>query len=144
MRILLKTLTEKSIIQYGKNEGLSVGDVLKKCKSDLIYTYFNYSNLTFTEEILEKLRIYPEDRISKPGRNPEKGKKYINRNIKISNKLTLEKHTNANPEDNAKLYSKYASSRRKHKAKASYKKLIETERKLFSKGSLQRINQGHR
>jgi hypothetical protein len=135
--ILLKKLTPKSIIPAGKNKGLTVQDVLNKSKIDLIYSYFNYSKITFTDEVLDQLRINLEDRIEKPGKNPEIGLKYINRNIGARATFLIDKE-NINSKTLAAVKKSYAKS----KFKARYKALIERERIQFSKSSLQRKNQG--
>ena len=92
--ILLKTLTEKSIIQDGKNKGIPVGELIIRKKTDLIYTYFHYANLTFTPDIIEKLKIKPEDIIAKPGKAPEKFEYYSKRNnfLAATNKVPNKKN----------------------------------------------------
>jgi hypothetical protein len=143
--ILLKKLTEKSVIQAGKNKGLTVGDLLQIKKIDLIYSYFNYGALTFTDEILDKLTIYPEDRIEKPGKNPEKFKKYADRNMYIASKIIASKIVNENtavkdPKAIAKIIRK---NKQKAEFKAKYKRLIKKEKISFSKEALMRKNHGH-
>jgi hypothetical protein len=108
MRILLKKMTLKSVIQNGKNKGLLVGEVMKKCKIDLIYTYFNYSNLTFTDDILDMLYIKQEDRIAKPGKDADKFAIYRNRNI---NSAILEKIKKVEDEEGRKM--RFATSKKK-------------------------------
>jgi hypothetical protein len=143
--ILLKKLTEKSVIQAGKNKGLTVGDVLQIRKIDLIYSYFNYDGLTFTDEILDKLKIYPEDRIQKPGKEPEKFKVYAERNIYIASKIIASKNINENTtiQDPKIIAGIVKKNRQKAAFRAKYKRLIETEKRSFSKARLQRKNHGY-
>jgi hypothetical protein len=136
-RILLKKLTRKSIIDGGKNKGLTVQDVLNKSKSHLIFSYFNYSNITYTDDILDELRIKPEDRIQKPGKDPKKHQEYIKRNVDA---VVLIKMQNEGKEFNMGEFVRRKKNILKAKAKAKYKSLIERERKQFSKGALQRRN----
>ncbi len=135
---LLRTLTRKSIIPAGKNQGLTVQDVLQKSKSDLIYSYFNYNRITFTADILDELRIDPADRLEKPGKNPEVGLKYINRNIGAHAAVLLGGGINLDSKNVSAVKKSFA----KGKFRAKYKALIERERIQFSKSSLQRKNQG--
>lgn len=139
MHILLRTLTRKSIIDGGKNKGLTVQEVLSKSKVDLIYSYFNYSNITFMDDILDELKIYPEDRIAKPGKDPEKFEKYKDRNLRMFVKMKLGVKT---IEETNGAYFAYKKNYTKAKFKARYKGLIERERKQFSKGAMQRRNHG--
>ena len=143
--ILLKKLTKKSVIQAGKNKGLTVGDLLQIRKIDLIYSYFNYGALTFTDEILDELHIYNEDRIQKPGKDPEKFKKYSDRNMAISSKYIAARNINENTkiQDPSKIANVVTNQRVKSNFRAKYKRLIEKEKRSFSKVSLQRKNQGH-
>jgi len=135
MKILLKTLTEKSIIEFGKNKDMSVADILIVRKIDLIYTYFNYSNLTFTNDILDKLKIDIDDRITKPGKNPDIFQKYLDRNIsKMIKFKSSQWHVNASK-------SEEVYNNRKFKAKLTGIKA--RERIYFSKNSLRWRNQGH-
>lgn len=70
--ILLRKLTEKSIINFGQFDGWTVGKILDMQKTGYLrWIYYNYEGLTFTDEILEKMRVNLEDRIKKPGKNPE-------------------------------------------------------------------------
>jgi hypothetical protein len=135
---LLRTLTRKSTIPAGKNQGLTVQEVLQKSKSDLIYSYFNYNRITFTDDILDELRINPADRIQKPGKDPEMGVKYINRNMGAHAAVLL----GGGVDLDSKTVSAVKKSFSKGKFKARYKALIERERIQFSKSSLQRKNQG--
>jgi len=132
--ILLRTLTKKSVIQQGKNKGLLVGEVLKKCKLDLIYAYFNYANLSFTEDILEELNIKAEDKIQKPGKSPEKFEFYADRNIYLvaKNKLRLQ-----GKDDSQIAVSGVKKCIKKSRMKAKEIRFLMAERHIFSKGAMQ-------
>ncbi len=141
--ILLKTLTRKSIIQGGKNKGLAVADLLRKKKTDLIYSYFNYDGITFTDDILDELNIYLEDRIKKPGKDPDKYSKYAERNIYAAAKFTIINKTGVK-EGLETIIPAVLKNKAKSKYRAKYKALIEREKKTFSKGSMMRKNHGHK
>jgi hypothetical protein len=139
--ILLRTLTEKSIIQNGKNKGFPVGDLLLRCKTDLIYSYFNYANITFTPEIIEKLKIRPEDIIKKPGKAPEKFEFYSTRNNYMVSVMKV-KSQDVKTEIEQPLMNWYYKRRRKAIFKGRFKGMIERERIIYSKANMQRRNHG--
>lgn len=143
-KILLTKLTKKSTIPAGKNAGLKVGDVLKIKKISLIYAYFHYSNITFTDDVLDELNIKAEDRIPKPSKCPEKFDFYLNRNLYYA---TGKVAGNIENDENIDFSSPKAMAIKrniiKSKKVAKYKGMIEREKRKYSKGSLQRKNQGH-
>jgi hypothetical protein len=70
--IRLRTLTEKSILGFGRHADLKVGDILKTFKFRYLrFVYYNCSMISFTDDILDKIYITPEYRIDKPGKNPD-------------------------------------------------------------------------
>jgi hypothetical protein len=142
-KILLKTLTEKSVISAGKNAGSTVAELIMRSKISLIYMYFHYGNITFTKAVLEQLNIREEDYIQKPGKDPEKFNYYQNRNLYVSTKSLIKTKSGNNKEPNKAGILAAMSTRSKGYFRSKYKALIERERKTFSKGALQRINQGH-
>lgn len=74
MILLLRTLTEKSTIGFSKLKNYTVDQALSMKKHHyLIDMYYNLGNISFSDDVLLKLNIYPEDRIEKPGKNPELG-----------------------------------------------------------------------
>lgn len=139
--ILLRTLTEKSIIQNGKNKGLPVGDLLNRCKTDLIYSYFHYANITFTPEIIAKLNLRPEDIIQKPGKAPEKFEFYSTRNNFLVSVHKV-RSQGVNSDIEKPLMNWYYKKRQKGIFKSKYKGLIEREKIMYSKSNMQRRNQG--
>lgn len=69
--VLLRTLTEKSILNFGKWEGYSIGQMIGlKHTMALRWIYYHYSKITFTPEVLEKIYIFYDDyKIEKPGKD---------------------------------------------------------------------------
>lgn len=69
---LLRTLTLKSVLKFGKDYDKTVNDLLAfKENSKLAWYYFNCSNISFTEDVLIEIGIGKEFRIEKPGKNKE-------------------------------------------------------------------------
>lgn len=137
--ILLRKLTEKSVIQQGKNQGLTVGEVMKKCKLDIIYAYFNYANLTFMDDILDSVRISPEDRIEKPGKAPEKYEFYKKRNL-FHSAIGVLGDKNADAGVIKAVSNKIAIAKRRAFRKAESARF----RFEFKKSKLQFKNHGHK
>ena len=138
--VLLRTLTKKSIIQGGKHQGLQVADLLLRSKISLIYSYFNYSGISFTSDVLDELYISQEDRIAKPGKDPEKFKKYEERNHYLAAKSQALKSYDLKG-INGGIVNIIKGKINKGKALAKYKGLIERERITYSKASLKARNQ---
>lgn len=65
--VLLRTLTRKSKFGFGKHADHTVQNVLDRKNKDYIsWVYYNSSNITFTDDILDELDIWEENRIKKP------------------------------------------------------------------------------
>jgi hypothetical protein len=74
--VLLRKLTNKSIMNFGKYFDLTVQQCLDtKKRKYLRWVYFNCSNITFTDELLDELLIPVWYRFDKPSKNIELGKK---------------------------------------------------------------------
>ena len=70
--VLLRKLTHKSVLWFGKHEGLRVQQLIDlQHQTYLRWVYYNCNGISFVEEILEKLKIAEDKRISKPGTCPE-------------------------------------------------------------------------
>lgn len=64
-RALYRILAEKSRLGFGKFSDCTVADILKIEQGEyLIWAYYNLSNISFKEDILEQLGV---TRITKPG-----------------------------------------------------------------------------
>ena len=69
----LRTLTEKSTLQFGKHSDVQIGQLLRLNETTYLrWVYFNFDMISFNELILDKIHIPIEFRILKPGKNPEK------------------------------------------------------------------------
>lgn len=114
MTILLRTLTQKSYLKFGKHADLRVGDLLSGHKKRYLrWVYFNMSMINFNDEVLEILDITEEYKIDKPGKK-EGGQEVINdlmdanmhwrtkeHGKKITRILVKKKKTGINRENNS-------------------------------------------
>lgn len=72
MTVILRKLTRKSVLGFGKHADLTVGGLLKADRySYLRWVYYNCSNITFMDNILDLISIPEEERITKPGKDVE-------------------------------------------------------------------------
>lgn len=68
MIALLRTLTRKSKLGFGKNKNYTVEDLLSRNKQiDLISAYYKLTSINFTDDILLQLKINEDEKIIKPG-----------------------------------------------------------------------------
>lgn len=75
--ILLRTMARKSKFDGGRHEGLSVQDLLNTERYiQLAFTYYNYTRISYQDDILEELNITKELRIEKPGKDMEMFKEW--------------------------------------------------------------------
>ena len=80
--IRLRKLSYKSIFDFGKHTHKSVGQVMELHKTYLTWIYYNCSNISFVDEILDDiLSVSGEQlqRIEKPGIKPELYDIFINK-----------------------------------------------------------------
>lgn len=123
---LLRKLSRKSKIGFGKYKELAVQEILRLgLKSYLIYLYYNVEGISFLDDILEELGIIGKDkdlRIPKPGKNPE-----------LDHELQAKKASNFGEKIKRDLKKRAIDKYDHFKAVDSLK---------FTKGNLQRINQG--
>ena len=70
--VLLRTLTRKSKLGFGKHKNITVQQFLDENKPlKLISPYYKLTTINFTEDILDELNISPEWRVDKPGSNED-------------------------------------------------------------------------
>lgn len=92
MIAILRTLTKKSKIGYGKNKDYTVQDLLDRRKHiDLIASYYKLTCINYTEDIFLELKIKEEERIVKPGVNLDVYKIVLDRYPKRFKNKELEK-----------------------------------------------------
>jgi len=128
----LRTLTEKSVLGFGKYAEMKVGEVLKvqAGPSYLIWVYFNCSMVSFCDDLLKYLKIDEDARIEKPGIDEEKYYQFIKEFTDIGKRGLI----------SDKIISDIRRKRLRAKGKA--RRVRDSIR--FSKKSMQRYNQGHR
>lgn len=109
--ILLRTLTGKSVLWFGKYNGVKVQQVIDlRSHTYLRWIYYNITGITFTDDILKELTITENRKIKKPGIAPEMHDKvmeenkepmhlftkgHMNRMVKIRAKCKLAKTYNS-------------------------------------------------
>lgn len=70
--VTLRKLTRKSKLNNGGPwSDKTVGELLERDKGVLVWVYYHQSNITFMDDILDELYIFPNQRVEKPGKNPE-------------------------------------------------------------------------
>lgn len=69
MAILLRKLTERSKMGFGRFSEQTVSTLLQTNKAYLRWVYYNSSNISFMPEVLHELGI-ESHQIQKPGKNP--------------------------------------------------------------------------
>jgi len=69
----LRILTRKSYMKFGRFADIRVGEVIDnfRKKGYLRWVYFNCSNISFCDDLLDELDIAEPWRIEKPGKNPD-------------------------------------------------------------------------
>jgi hypothetical protein len=127
--ILLRTLTEKSCLKFGKYADIPLYNLLALGHTRYLrWIYFNMSNISFMPNILEQIGITNEFIIEKPGKNAEY-------------------HVFINDMKDSKMFTK---SKRMFKGKSKaakqskFRSLIYADKQMYSNASLARRNQGHR
>ena len=69
---LLRTLTRKSILKFGQYSDLQVQNLLDLQRYKYLrWVYFNCSNISFMNDILDEIRIPLNFRIVKPSKNSD-------------------------------------------------------------------------
>lgn len=73
-RIILRTLTHKSKLRFIPDNDLTVADLIDLNEhAFLIESYYIYSKINYSEDVLKELGIDETMRIAKPGKDPVKG-----------------------------------------------------------------------
>jgi hypothetical protein len=69
--VLLRKLTRKSMMNFGKYYDLTVQEIIDLLKHKYLrWVYFNCSNIDFFEDVLDEIKIPLEFRIIKPSKKP--------------------------------------------------------------------------
>lgn len=129
--VTLKKKTERSLVEFARYSNdfykdKTVAYCLEHKPLHLIWIYYHVQWITFTDDILDKLRIFPEQRIDKPGIAPDRYEARIRRSIR-------------------KKYGDKAGFVIKARERRMKKKELEYQegREVLSKLTLQALNHGH-
>jgi hypothetical protein len=130
--VLLRKLSRKSTLKFGKYSELTVQDVINLTKQKYLrWVYFNCSNINFMDDILHEINIPEKFRIDKPSKNPELHDE-------------LNQHIFNNISD--KFLPKYLAKKQLIADKNIKSKAIRGLKKdsiNYTKSAMQRLNQGH-
>lgn len=124
---LLRKMTEKSVLGFGKFADCRVGDVIKLNHTRYLrWCYFNLAKISFVDEVMTKIKLLPEFQIEKPGTNPEKGKE-------------LDEYYDMmrSPTDNL-----FRNNHSRRKKKAQHLQRFKRDKIFYSKGAMQARNHG--
>ena len=81
--VLLRTLTNKSIMWFGKHEGLRIQQIIDlQHQTYLRWVYYNCKGVSFNADVLDAIRIAEDKRIPKPGCCPELHNEVCQENMK--------------------------------------------------------------
>ena len=118
-------------MKFGKYYEMLVGGIMNinGGKTYLQWVYYNMSMISFHCNVLEKLRIYSDRRIEKPGKNPDMYNEIFLKKLKIRARMGI---------DGIVIKAKL-----KKKQKGNYINVMIKDRIKFSKGSMQSGNHGH-
>jgi len=131
---LLRIMTRKSVISGGKYKGRRVEEILEHYPKHLSLAYFNFSKISYTDDVLNELGITEEYRITKPGKSDEMRHKFFSDQIK-------KQYSELDSLGQIKLASKRAKKFRKYGSRV----LSAQENKfstLLRKDRLKATNQG--
>lgn len=134
---LLRKLSLKSKLSFGKYQDNYVGQVLEYDHSYLAFIYYNIAGLSFTDDILERLGIVDKFVIEKPGTNIETFERFRSR--MISNEIS------ELSEKNGDYYAARAIIKAQYKKRARGARYTNkmNRRTETNKAYLQAQNQGH-
>jgi len=143
---LLRTLTRKSFLKFGKYYDLTIQGVInmyqEKGLNYLTWVYFNSSKINFTDDILSELCIESDNIIVKPGNIYDKQimREVFNKCIELRlgkdlKELGVIKFWKK--KEHLKAYTKNSTNAR------SINKQIKMRLKNHNKDLLRRVNQGH-
>ena len=125
--LYLRKLTEKSFMNFGRHHDLTVQNLLDLKKHPYLrWVYFNSSNITFMDNILETIGVKEQFKIHKPGTHKELGEAILELNLSYMG--GLRKHILGLRRRSKYIGDKGASFRR--------------DKIRYSKGNLQAFNQG--
>jgi Rps23 Pro-64 3,4-dihydroxylase Tpa1-like proline 4-hydroxylase len=130
---LLRTLTRKSILKFGKYSDLQVQNLLDLQRYKYLrWVYFNCSNISFMNDILDEIRIPLNFRIVKPSKNSDL-------HLKLQEEI-FENYSDKVKEIYLEKQKKIAKKIKKGKAISEIQKF----ENCYKKDYLRRKNQGNK
>lgn len=90
-RLLLRTLTRKSVIGFGQYSDLTVQNLIDMLRhKELLQIYYNFRNIDFNEDLIQELKIDKVYRIDKKAKSEERFLKETPFYIRTCLKLIIE------------------------------------------------------
>ena len=146
MVTILRKLARKSTLNFGQFADMTVQQVIDlKHHRVLRWYYFNSSNITFMDDILDELNVTEKWRIAKPGKNPELGRQ-LDESCNARQYAYAAHKAEENGEDPEKAMTQKAAVIKQQKRKLAWKRYKDFQRadaRWNTKGVLQSINHGH-
>lgn len=144
---LLRTLTRKSTLKFGKYYDLTVQGVIdlnqERGINYLVWVYFNASKIDFTIDILNELFILETDRLSKPSKLINEQE--IREKIKKCKKLRIDRDKSELSAEDFWRKSSHIKAFNKNSGNAeSINKLVFQRKNNLNLDTLRRRNQGHK
>jgi hypothetical protein len=84
----LRKLTRKSTLGFGRHAINTIQKVLDEDPTYIVWIYYNSSEITFFDDILEEVGLVGRFTIKKPSTNPDKFWDDEGRKVLVSKKLT--------------------------------------------------------
>ena len=132
---LLRTLTEKSKLKFGRFYMDTVDDVIQRDPGLLVFYYYAKSAISFTDDVLSRINIGPDRRIAKPGclSNPD-----LNERV---NAVRDEMRSAMKESMGERAYMNMFNKKRAEFRKSAIGRM---KKQKVTKGRMQSVNQGHR
>lgn len=130
----LRTLTEKSMLGFGKYRDMRIGEILKMPSglNYLRWVYYHSSMINFCDSVLYELYIHGNLLIEKPGKDPDLYENIFSK--RITTKLRGHKGCGGHIIAKATL---------KKVRKGNYMGFKNKDKTKYSKGNMAWKNQGH-
>ena len=140
--LLLRTITRKSIIGFGNYKDLTVQNLLDMYRAkELLHIYYSCRNIDFNQDLKDELCIYGEREINKKDKTDKKEDRYAdNLWLHVNNCLSemLNKKNDEEIEQGNGMLRKIKYTYKKNQKNRESAQ----NRNVFSKGAMQRKNQG--
>lgn len=126
--VTLRKKTRKALIGWGKYKDYTVEQLITALPQEIVWLYYHVEWMTFTDDILDEVKIFEHERIEKPGIDQEMFEKRLNNFIRSRYKN--------------KDIANFVVAAKEKKRRRRALQIVE-ESVNFTKGQLQAMNHGH-